>query len=133
MYLFDTDIISNIFRPHPSPRLLQILSTVSREDQYISTITLYEIVYGAHKSTRKEYHMKNLQDLLLSAVQVVGFNARAAYLCGALRRELENDGQSLALADLQIASIAMAHDFVLITGNERHFHRISRLKIENWL
>jgi tRNA(fMet)-specific endonuclease VapC len=133
MYLFDTDIVSNIFKPVPSARLLKMLKSIPREDQYISTITLYEIVYGACKSTRKLFHIKNLKELLLPAVQIAGFDSKAAYVCGSLRAELEGKGMSLALADLQIASIALANDFTLITGNIRHFRRITHLKAENWL
>ena len=33
-------------------------------------------------------------------------------------------GQPLDLADLEIASIALAGDFTLVTGNTRHFGRI---------
>jgi tRNA(fMet)-specific endonuclease VapC len=39
----------------------------------------------------------------------------------------------LDLADLEIAAIALANDFTLVTGNTRHFERISRLRVENWL
>jgi tRNA(fMet)-specific endonuclease VapC len=35
--------------------------------------------------------------------------------------------------DLQVASIAVANDLVLITDNVKHFEGISQLKVENWL
>ena len=67
------------------------------------------------------------------AIQVVGFNLKTAYICGALRTELETIGMPLSLADLQIAAIAIANDLVLISGNLQHFNRIPHLKAENWL
>lgn len=42
-------------------------------------------------------------------------------------------GTPLALADLEIASIAMANKLILVSGNIRHFGRIKGLKLENWL
>jgi len=39
----------------------------------------------------------------------------------------------LALADLEIAAIAIANQFILVTGNVRHFTRIPELSVENWL
>jgi len=42
-------------------------------------------------------------------------------------------GTPLATADLQIASIALAHNLILITGNVRHFERVPGLIVENWL
>jgi len=133
MYLFDTDIITGIFKPTPSKRLLEKLARIPKEHQHISAITIYEIVYGAHRSSRKDHHLRNLQELLLPAVQVVDFDARAAFICGALRAELESSGAPLALADLQVASIAIANDLILITGNVKHFRIVAKLKVENWL
>jgi predicted nucleic acid-binding protein len=133
MYLFDTDIITNIFKKQPSPRLLRRLVELPQSRQHISTVTVSEIVYGACKSNRPEFHLANLQNLLLPAVNVLGFDSKAAYLCGRLRAELEKVGTPLALADLEIAAIALANDLVLVTGNIRHFDRIPGLTVENWL
>jgi len=133
MYLFDTDTITNILKPAPPPRLQGRLREVPAEQQFISTITVNEIVYGAYKSTRIEHHLRNLKELLLPQVRIVDFDSEAAYVCGALRVELERSGAPLPLADLQVASIAVANKLVLITGNIGHFQRIPGLPVENWL
>lgn len=133
MYLFDTDTITNILKSPPSESLLDKLSKLSSHKQHISTITLYEIVYGTYKSRRKDYHLDRLKELLLPAVKLVSFDAKAAYICGAIRAELEIKGTPLPLADLQIASITLANDFTLVTGNTKHFSRIPDLQVENWL
>lgn len=133
MYLFDTDIITTVLKPRPAPQLIKRLSDVAQKDQYISTITVSEIVYGAMKSNRPDYHLRNLEEILLPSVNIVGFDTKAAYVCGRLRANLEQKGQPLALADLEIASIAIAGNFTLITGNVRHFGRIEGLTHENWL
>ncbi|NOQ63537.1 MAG: PIN domain-containing protein [Methyloprofundus sp.] len=133
MFLFDTDTITNIVKPRPSQNLLAKLAGIEKEQQYISTITISEIVYGAEKSQRPEYHLHNLEAILLPAVNIVGFDSKAAYICGQIRAELEKRGTPLNLADLEIASIAIANDLTLITNNIRHFKRIPLLKFENWL
>ena len=133
MYLFDTDTITNILKPSPSKALIDRIKSLTRHQQYISTITLYEIVYGAYKSQRKEYHLNKLKGLLLPSVQLASFDAKAAYVCGAVRAGLEAKGTPLSLADLQIASIALANNLTLVTGNTRHFDRITYLHVENWL
>lgn len=68
MYLFDTDVITNIFKPSPSEMLIGKLSRLGQQDQYISTITIFEIVYGAAKSDRTDYHLRNLEEILLPSV-----------------------------------------------------------------
>ncbi|MBW1946835.1 MAG: type II toxin-antitoxin system VapC family toxin, partial [Deltaproteobacteria bacterium] len=84
-------------------------------------------------SNRPGFHLKNLQEVLLPAVNVIGFDAKAAYVCGRLRADLEKAGTPLSLADLEIAAIAMANDLCLVSGNTKHFSRIPDLKQENWL
>lgn len=133
MYLFDTDIVANIFKPSPSQALLARLAGVEQRHQHISTTTIAEIVYGAWKSRRPRYHLDNLEKILLPAINIVNFDAKAAYVCGHLRACLEKDGTPLALADLEIAAMTVANNLTLITGNLRHFARIPELAAENWL
>lgn len=133
MFLFDTDTITNIVKPLPSPNLLKKLAHISINQQYISTITVSEIVYGAEKSQRPEFHLNNLETILLPAVNIVGFDTKAAYVCGRIRAELEKRGTPLDLADLEIASIAIANGLTLITNNVKHFDRVPMLQYENWL
>ena len=133
MYLFDTDTISNILKKKPSLKVLNNLKTVDPVDQHISTITISEIVYGAYKSSRPDYHIGNLEKILLPAVNIVGFDSKAAYICGRLQARLEAKGTPLCFADLQIAAIAMANELILVSGNLKHFKRIRGLALENWL
>jgi len=88
-----------------------------------------EITYGAYKSSGSEYHLEKLENIILPAVNVLGFGVKSDRICGKLKADLELK----SLADLQIASIAIANDLILITGNTSHFERIPELKIENWL
>lgn len=101
MFLFDTDTITNIVKSRPSQNLLAKLENVSKNQQYISTFTISEIVYGAEKSQRSEYHLNNLEPILLPAVNIVGFDTKAAYVCGRIRAELEKRGMPLDLANLE--------------------------------
>jgi len=133
MYLFDTDVITNLLKKKPSPSFIRHLRKVTPEEQHISVITVAEIVYGAEKSLRPAYHLKNLEEILLPEVSVIEFDVEAAYIAGKIRARLEKMGLPLAWADIQISAIAIAHDMTLITGNIRHFSRIPNLGVENWL
>ncbi len=133
MYLFDTDVITNILKKRPSPFLLNQLALIPKSQQFISSITISEIVYGAMKSSKSDFHLNNLQEILIPSVNIATFDTKAAYICGKLQVHLEKQGTPLALADLEIASIAISCDFTLISGNQKHFARIKQLKLENWL
>ncbi len=133
MFLFDTDTITNIVKPQPSLKLLQRLEKISKNQQFVSTITISEIVYGAEKSQRPDFHLNNLETILLPAVNIISFDTKAAYICGRIRAQLEKQGKPLDLADLEIASVAIANNLVLVTNNVRHFKRVPLLQYENWL
>ena len=133
LYLFDTDIISNVVKKKPSRYLIERLRVIPTQIQYISTITVGELVYGAFKSDHKEKHLEQLNSKLLPLVQLIPFDNREAFIYGEIRSKLEKRGIPLSDTDLMIASTALANGFVLITGNERHFTRINDLQVENWL
>jgi predicted nucleic acid-binding protein len=133
MYLFDTDAITNIFKKNPSTKLVKNISRLRRGDQFISTITIGEIVYGSFKSNDPQYHLNNLKNILLPAVNILPFNSQAAFIYGKIRAELEKSGDVVSHTDMQIASIAIASDLTLITGNIKHFSKIHDLKVEDWI
>ncbi len=133
MFLFDTDTITNLLKPKPSPGLVRRIAELDVSEQFISTITVAEIVYGAYKSENCERHIHCLEHVLLPNVNVLDFDCGAAYLAGRIRAELEARGEPISFVDIQIAAIALAHDLTLVTGNTRHFQRIAALRVENWM
>lgn len=66
-------------------------------------------------------------------LRVLPFDAAAAAEYGSLRARLEGLETPIGNADMQIASIALAHDLVVVTGNVRHFERVPSLAVANWL
>jgi predicted nucleic acid-binding protein len=128
-YLFDTDAISELLRPRPLPRYVEWLNTLPREDQYTSAVTVGELFKGAYRSRAKERHLKNIEERVLPAVTVLPYDVATARVFGRIRAQLEEAGQILADADLQIAATALYHGLELVTGNFRHFERIPDLRI----
>lgn len=133
MYLFDTDTLSNLLKKSPSQKLLMRLEKVVRRDQFTTTITIGEMVYGAYKSDRPEYFIEKLDNLLLPNLTILPFDELAARKYGVLRANLEKAGTPISEPDLRIASICLVHNLTLITGNTRHFLKVPQLKMENWI
>lgn len=133
MYLFDTDTISNLLTKHPSPALLRRLAGVSPQHQFTSAITVGELIYGAYRSTRPDYFLHKLDHLVWPNVTILAFDEAAARAYGHVRAELERRGTLVSEPDLRIASIGLVHRLIVVTGNVRHFSRISNLRVENWL
>lgn len=133
MYIFDTDILSNIVKKNPSKNLVEKLAAIPFEQQFTTAITTGEMVYGACKSNRPEFFLGKLRSVILPNIRVLPFDENSAQVYGELRSILERGGITVSEPDLRIASISLQHRFTLVTGNIKHFSVIAKLKIENWL
>jgi len=133
MYLFDTDVLSNIVKRNPSKTLLRKIQKLPKDLQYTSSINIGEIHYGANRSSRKEQIIEAFEERVFPSVHIVGFDETSGKLFGELKAALEKRGIVCSEPDLRIASIAIQHDFILITGNTKHFEKISGLSIEDWI
>ncbi len=91
-------------------------------------------MYGAHRlGERAAELVGRIEETLLPNLAVLPFDAPAARRYGELRVELERRGTPIGDADMRIAAIALANALVVVTGNVRHFERVSGLSVENWL
>jgi len=133
MYLLDTDILSNLMKRAPASALVSRLARVPPEDQFTSSVTLGELLYGAHRSSRTAALLERIEETLLPELPIIPFDAAAARRYGELRAELGRRGTPIGDADTRVASIALSRGFAVVTGNERHFRQVPGLEIENWL
>ena len=129
MRVLDTDTCVHILRGNHR--------TVARreatdDDVAITWITASELHYGAAKSIAPEQNHE-IVVRFLATMPILGIDERSARLFGETKALLETMGMRLADADLLIGAMAVTHGAILVTGNERHFQRIPRLVIENWI
>src|SRR3970282_2224131 len=109
MYRRDTDILSNLVRRAPSTALVTKLASVPPEQQFTSSITLGELVYGAHRlQERTAALLERLDETLLPNLPVLPFDASAARRYGEVRAELERRGTPIGVAHLRARPIALA-------------------------
>ena len=133
-YLFDTDILSNLIRPLPSPLLVRRMALTPVQDQTTSSVNLGELYYGARRlGAGGEGLLARIESRLLPNLEVLPFDAVAARHYGELRAELERAATPIGDADTRIAAIARANGLTVVTANTRYFQRVAGLPIENWL
>ncbi|WP_428672782.1 PIN domain-containing protein [Reyranella sp.] len=96
-----------------------------------SIIVASELRYGAAK--RASPRLTAQLEAVLSAIDVVPFEAPADVTYGLLRARLERAGTPIGGNDLLIAAQALALGHTIVTDNEREFARIEELPRENWL
>ena len=132
MFLFDTNVLSELVRKKPNPGLRRKLADVPRSASFASEITLFELRYGAMRRDDAPLFWARLEERILPAVDWLPVD-RAVLLRGAdLVAELESKGLGIGNEDCWIAATAIQHRLTLVTRNTRHFSRIPGLKVENW-
>ncbi|MEI6048090.1 MAG: PIN domain-containing protein [Bacteroidota bacterium] len=97
----------------------------------ISEVTLAELKYGAECSVRISENMKMIDDFAKEISIVPIFNSLNIYAKEKAR--LRKSGKLIDDFDLLIGATAVANNLVLVTENEKHLVRISKVKIENWV
>ncbi|RLE63528.1 MAG: hypothetical protein DRJ38_07350 [Thermoprotei archaeon] len=101
-----------------------------REDLKTTSITAFELYYGAYKSSKREENI-DLVSKLLKSMEVLGFDLEASRIAGSLLADLTKKGGPLEMRDLFIAAIALKTGDKIAT-RDKDFLRIEKLKIEYW-
>lgn len=125
-YLLDTSTIINYLQGRED--IVALLDSLDGElsSSYLCLSELYEGVYRAENIEKTEKIILNFFKTL-SAVYTI--NEKVAKKFGEIRAELKTKGNVIEDIDIFIAATCLAHDLVLITGNVKHFSRISNLDI----
>lgn len=129
-YLLDTNVCIDLLKGR-DPRLDAWMRQNSAGEVAVSSITVFELAYGAHKSAQVARNREALAAFFLPLV-LAPFDAQAAALAGELRALLERAGTPIGASDLLIAAHALALDVPVVTNNERGFRRVPQLQVENW-
>jgi len=129
-YLLDTNIVSDLVRD-PHGRITQRIRKVGEARVCTSIIVAAELRYGSAK--KGSPRLTAQLEAILSALEVLPFDAPADAAYGVLRAHLEKDGKPIGANDLLIAAQALSLGYVLVTDNAREFARVDGLRCENWL
>lgn len=129
MKILDTDVAIEILRGND-----RVIEARHRALDEVATtwITACELAYGAAKSRAPEKNQLLVTEFL-ATLPVLGIDLPAAEQFGRLKADLGRAGNMLADADLLIAAITRARRASLVTGNLRHYERITDLRIEDWI
>jgi tRNA(fMet)-specific endonuclease VapC len=128
-HLLDTNICSAHMR-HPAGlahRFFQYAGGIA-----ISTVVLAELYAGAYKHPNPPKLLALITDLL-QEVTALDFDSACAEEFGKLQGGLLQQGITVPVADLMIATVALLHNLTLVTHNTADFQNIPGLRLEDWL
>lgn len=131
-YLLDTNVVSEVVRPRPNPRLLRWLQAVPDDALHLSVLTLGEIRRGVEKlkaGTKREKLRVWLEQELPAWFEerLLPIDTRVADRWGRLLVEV---GRPVPAIDSLLAATALTHGLRIVTRNAADF-RFPALDVVN--
>ena len=127
MYLLDTNVIIELL--HGNQKVIEHIYSVGINKCAICEMTIAELFYGAVKGKNE----KNFNDI--DTIRFL-FKENSVNSCfreyADIRDSLRQQGLTIDLMDVFIASVALHNNLILVTHNTKHFNRIQNIQIEDW-
>lgn len=116
--LIDTNVLSELARPRPNPRVIDWAGGLSAV--ILSVVTVEEIFFGLSAKPSPRI-ARWFEDFLDSDCRVLEVTTPIARHAGVLRGQLATRERPRTQADMLIAATAALHGLTLATRNERDF------------
>ncbi len=131
MYLLDTNICIYAMN-NKYPSIAEKLAFIPKNDIYIPTVVVCELVYGAEKS---KWGVKNRlkMERFLAPFNIIPFTREDAVTCGQIRAYLAKNGIPIGMYDVMIAAQGITRNMTVVTHNTNEFSRVPDIKIQDWL
>ena len=137
MILLDTNVVSEIIRPDPSPTVLQWMNDQQGLELFITAVTKAEILYGVEilaKGKRRKLLESALQGMfdVDFGGRILPFDSACAGVFAGIAAARKRMGRPISVFDAQIAAIARVHRAKLATGNVSDFEHCQLSIINPW-
>jgi len=126
MIVLDTNVISELMRSRPNPRVLQWVDQQDEATLFVATVTLAEIRFGIAmlpQGQRRAALDANFENEIrpMFGDRVLDFDESASRAYAAIRAAGARAGSAIGLADALIASVAYARRFLVATRDTSPF------------
>ena len=127
--LLDTDVSIELLRRNAYT--LDCLAACE-DEIFVSTITAAELYFGAYHSQRVEKNVRAVDEFLKQFPRLT-LSDKSSRIFGEQKQRLRKKSVQVDTLDLLIASIALANDCLIVTGNARHFKKIEGVALLDWI
>ena len=131
-YLLDTNVLSEILKKRPEPRVLERLRAVPARALTTSVVCVTELRYGAARHPQGTTLWERIAREVLARIRVLPIGEAEAIRAGDLLAALESNGTPIGVEDVLIGATALEEHLTVVTRNVRHFRRIPGLAVEAW-
>lgn len=135
--MLDTNVVSELLRSQPSPRVLQWADELDPDDVAIAAISAAELYRGVAllPSGRRRRQLEDAIAHVFDEVfgsRVLPFDAIAASLLGSHFAAASVHGRRPSMVDALIAATALAHDSALATRDVKPFEAMGVRVVDPW-
>ena len=138
-WLLDTNVVSEMMRPDPEPRVAEFLDAIDREGMGLSSVTIWEILNGIGQldhGRRRLDITERFQGMLDDVFEerVFDWTTADAQSCALIMETKRRRGGPLDshLPDAMIAGTAARHGLTIVTSNEREFRNTGAKAVNPW-
>ncbi|MEN8122271.1 MAG: type II toxin-antitoxin system VapC family toxin [Bacteroidota bacterium] len=128
--IVDTDILSYYFKK--DEQVVKKFDTYIKDNNhlYISRVTVFEILSGLkYKGATKQLH--EFREFIKQHT-ILEITAASIEISSEIFAYLRHKGKTGGRADILIAGIALANNFVLSTNNTKDYNSIPDIELVNW-
>ena len=136
-WLFDTNVLSELRKPKPEPRVVSFVSSLPLGQVYISSVTLAEIRFGIERVTDQAKHTA-LSHWLTNEIRPM-FDQRILQVTEDILlkwRQLVEEGRKLghtfSQPDLMIAATAIHYSLTVVSRDGTHYEKAGASVINPW-
>ena len=123
----DTDFLVNFLRNNKNEAEFVKENEIGKE-LATTFINIFELFYGAYKSSNREENIK-LVKLLLNRINLLNLSLESSEKAGEISARLEKEGNPLEFRDILVGTTALVNGYSIKTNNVKHFNKIEGLNV----
>ena len=133
-YLLDTNVVSELARPDPAPRVVAFVA--ERDDVWLSAVVVHELNFGLRLLPRGR--RRRALEAAVAAImaereeRILPLDRQAAERAAELRARARRSGRALDVGDALIAGTAAVHGLAVATRNLADFARLGVGVVNPW-
>ena len=138
-WLLDTNVVSEMMRPRPNPRVARFLDSVAEEGIGLAAITVWEVLDGIgllDLGRRRDDLAERVQFIVddLFEDRMLDWTAADARTCARIMEDKRRRGEPLDdhLPDAMLAGMAVNRGIAVITRNESDFRNTGARIVNPW-
>ena len=138
-WLIDTNVVSEMMRPRPDPRVAAFLDSIADEGLGLSSVTVWEVLDGIGRinpGRRRRDLADRFQDLLdeLFEDRIVDWSQADAQACARIMEDKRRRGEPLDdhVPDAFLAAAAATRGLAIVTRNTGEFRNTGIQTVDPW-